>query len=157
MSRIIRFKNWSKYSHISWVDPDGSETEAWTRGIRRLEVAHTDHSPDTRVDLFDVGLTQGELDGLHEFLHEQEGKGYDFRGILHFVSRRPERPSDQDRWFCSEVVFAGFVHIHKPLLLRVPAWKVYPGMLIYSPLLVYVRTIIVPRAMEERPRNDYRS
>jgi len=151
MSRAIRFLNWSKYSHISWVDPDGSETEAWTHGIRRLETAHTDHAPNTVVDLFDVELTQGELDGLRRFLAEQEGKGYDFRGVLHFVSRRPERAGDQERWFCSEVVFAGFAHIRKPLLLRVPAYKVYPGMLVYSPRLVHVRTI---RLHDTNPGND---
>ena len=95
------------------------------------------------VDLFDVDLTQGELDGLRGFLMRQIGKPYDTRGVLHFVTRRPERWQDQEKWFCSELIHAGFVYIRKPLLVRIPAWKVYPGMLTYSPLLKKAGRIVV--------------
>lgn len=144
-SKITRFVNWSDYSHISWVDPHGWEIEAMSGGVRMRSTAHSDHTPGTEVEIYDVELTAEELDGIREFLINQIGKRYDYLGLLHFVTRRPEYAHDQDRWFCSELVFAAFAAVGKPLLCRIPAYKVYPGMLIYSPLLKLAEVRFVPQ------------
>lgn len=145
ISRTIRLINWNDVSHVSWVEPNEWEIEAWVKGgVRKVAPPFADHTPATVVDLYAVALTDGERAGLHEFLHDQLGKEYDRWGVLHFVTRRPPYPGDRERWFCSELIFAAFVHIKKPLLLRVPAHKVYPGMIVYSPLLRHAETVTVP-------------
>jgi len=149
VSRVIQFINWNKYSHASWVDDENDELlkslytaetkdaeviEAWHKGgVRRTKSIHADHTPGTVIDLFSIKLTRGERQALVEFYDNQVGKMYDFRGVLKFISRRDD--NNMDRWFCSEMIFAGFLRIRKPLLLRVPARKVYPGLLAYSPHL----------------------
>ena len=139
-SRLTRFVSWSDYSHISWVDVDGWEIEAWSSGVRKLDVAHSDHTPGTVVEIYDLDLTQVELCVIRSFLHDQIGKDYDHMGNVHFLTRRPEYKSGQDKWFCSELIFAAFLRICRPLLARIKAYKVYPGMIVYSPLLHYVET-----------------
>jgi len=160
-SRIIKIRTWSEYSHASWTDddesifrawkegfePDSSVIESWhIGGVRYNFSINIGHTPGTVIDLFSIDLTPSEREGLREFLLNQVGKKYDFKGCLNFITRRKESPAGQKRWFCSELVFAGFVHIRKPLLLRIPAWKVYPGLLAYSPLLRKQGTIITQNA-----------
>jgi uncharacterized protein YycO len=138
VSRAIQFLNWGPYSHVSWVDVEGWEIEAWIYGVRKVSVAHSNHTPGTPVEIYDANLTPGETDGIRQFLLSQVGKQYDLRGVLHFVTRRPQNASDQDRWFCSELIHAAFRHVRRDLLLRVESWKVFPSMIVYSPLLTPV-------------------
>ena len=138
LSRVIRIVNWNDYSHAAWFDPDdGSVIEAWIgAGVRRVASLSTQHTPGTCVDLFDVfGETPAHTERIRINLRARVGRGYDFWGALHFVTRRPEHSLSQDKWFCSELVFAAYSQVGLPLLARVPAWKVHPGMLSYSPLL----------------------
>lgn len=144
-SRVIKVFNWGDYSHVSWVDPEDREIEAWLKGgVRMVQPPHTDHTPGTPVELYDVDLTQGELDGLREFLRAQLGKKYDLVGCLHFATRRPEYAFQQDRWFCSELIHAGFRVIRRDLLMRVESYKVSPSMIVYSPRLKFVEAKTVP-------------
>jgi len=142
-SRICRFLTWSKYSHVSWVDPEGWEIEAWSSGVRCLQHAHSDHTPGTLVDLFSIDLEQDELNQLRDFLRAQVGKKYDFIGNLHFITRHHEYSRDRDRWFCSELIAEAFRSIRHPLLERIESFKVYPAMITYSPLLRHVHTHVV--------------
>lgn len=135
-SRITEFVNWSPYSHASWVDPElGHCWEAIAKGVTRsssLAEAHTDNTP---IELFDVYYTLKQLRDIRAFMVLHEGQAYDFLGLLHFITRRPESQAGQMKWFCSELVFAAHLYAGIRLLERIPAWKVYPGMLSYSPLL----------------------
>lgn len=144
-SRIIRWVNWSDYSHVAWQDGHSGEViEAWTSGVRRVASLHDQHTPGTVVDLFEVtGLTPEDASRIWAFLNEAVGKRYDFLGCLHFATRRPEYAWQQNRWFCSELVFAACRAAGVNLLCRVPAWKVYPGMLATSPLLSLRETVTV--------------
>lgn len=138
LSRVIEFRTWSAYSHASWIDendPNWPTIEAWSGGVSEWGSVHDNHAAGTRIDLFVVRLTSGERQGLEAFLRSQFGKLYDFWGLLNFLTRRPERPQDQEKWFCSELVFAAFEEVKRPLLARIQRWKVSPGLLSYSPLL----------------------
>jgi len=143
-SHVIQARHWSPYSHLSWIKADCGAIESWKGdGVVETDSYHEGHKPGTRIDLFDITLTPNELLLLEGFFRDQVGKKYDTRGVMHFVTKRPERIEDQDRWFCSELLAAGFIHINRPLLLRIPAWKTYPGLLTYSPLLHYKGYVIV--------------
>lgn len=135
LSRAIRFRSWSKYSHASWICPDHSEFEAWAIGgvCKRAQYGQA-HTKATVIRLLALDLTPGEEQGLVEFFEKQLGKKYDWGGVFGFLSRR-DASHDPEEWFCSELVFAGFQAIRKPLLARIPAHRVDPGMLLYSPLL----------------------
>lgn len=157
-SRLIKFRTWCDYSHASWIDDaDMSVHEAWTPGgVRHNRNTNIGHTPGTVIDLFSVkGLTVGEQDGLREFYSSQRGKPYDWRGVLMFVSRRDpaNESAEQEKWFCSELVFAGFLYIKRPLLARIPAYKVYPGMLAYSPLLISAGSIVTGKTDERNAKS----
>ena len=147
-SRLIRWFNWGVYSHAAWCREDGGSYEAWrgiSRGDRQAKVRFgtlgANHTPGTRIDLFDVsGLTTINKIVIERFLHSQLGKPYDWMGIVHFVTRRPEYPSGQEKWFCSELVAAACAHGGVPLFRELPAYKISPSMLACSPLLQYRRT-----------------
>ncbi len=149
-STVIRAFTWSDYTHASWTnDDDLSEIEAWTKGVVEVPYFGTNHTPGTSVDFFRPFLSVGEEQGLVEFLRKQIGKRYDFAGALGFATRN-DKAQDQDAWFCTELIFAGFVHIRQPLLARIPAHKVYPGLLSYSPKLIHAMTLQVKeRAQDE--------
>jgi uncharacterized protein YycO len=134
LSRLIRWRTWSEYSHAAWVCPDGSVIEAWKGGVRHAPGPLVQHEPGTEVDLFEVkGLCVAKAWRVQEFLLRQIGKPYDYAGILGFVlAAKTENP---DCWFCSELVFAALKGVGVELLSRVPPWKVSPGMLAVSPFL----------------------
>jgi uncharacterized protein YycO len=135
-SRIIQAFNWSCYSHIAWVDEqDGSVIEAWHRGgVSKAPNMSTNHTPGTSVVMFDViDETPRHTPLIREFLQAQVGKQYDFAGILGFLIRS-RRLQHDGKWFCSELVAAAYANAGIPLL-NLPAFKIYPGMLVSSPRL----------------------
>jgi hypothetical protein len=146
VSKLIKFRTWSDYSHVSFVAGEnlsGPEYEAWhIGGVQRVNSFALNHKPGTRVDLFDIKLTPGENEGLLEFYESQLGKKYDFRAIGGFVLRL--NVQDKDALFCAEYTISGFEKIKKPLLARIPAYKVPPGYIPLSPLLDYCGTIFSP-------------
>jgi uncharacterized protein YycO len=145
-SRLIGWFNWGPYSHVAWYRGEGELVEAWQGvGVAESNIAGGLHTSGTQVDLFRiVALTDEEAEVMDDFCVRQIGKKYDLFGCLHFISRRPPYIADQDRWFCSELVATAAAAAGRPLLERVPPWKVSPSMLSYSPLLTFDRTIVVP-------------
>jgi hypothetical protein len=154
ISRIIRCVNWSDYSHAAWVDTVNNYViEAWSGGVRKADSLHTNHTPGTIVDVFDVDVTVAQREAIAQFMLLQVGKRYDYRGIVHFITRRSESAAGQDRWFCSELVLAAYRAAGIDLLSRIPAYKVFPGMLAYSPLLDPVGTITTRAESKLADRN----
>ncbi len=136
-SRLIRWFNWSDYSHAAWLDDDDwTLYEAWIgTGVRALRSLHEGHTPGTRVDVFNDQLSDAQRSTVRAFLTQEMGKPYDLPGVLRFATRRPESRRSQQRWFCSELVAAAFEQADAPLLKRIPSYKVHPGLLAWSPRL----------------------
>jgi len=133
-SRMIEWWSWSQFSHASWVKRNGRVVEAWRGGVSEWPTIHHNHTPGTRVIFLDLDLTPEQVERIESFLTSQLGKGYDFLGVNRFLTRS-QTPDDPERWFCSELIFAAFLHAGIELLARVEARKVMPVMLFYSPLL----------------------
>jgi uncharacterized protein YycO len=134
ISRAIRLFNWSEFSHAAWIDDDASCFEAWRGRVRHDACASANHTPGTPLYRYAVaGETPAIRAAVRGFLRAQVGKRYDYLGILGFVLRS-SRLANQNRWFCSELVAAAYESAGLPLL-RLPSYKVYPGMLAASPLL----------------------
>ena len=142
LSRAIRFLNWSMYSHAAWIDPDdGSCWEALAgKGVVHSSSLADMHTAGTIFDLYHVHYAREQLSIIRTFMQSQLGKPYDFHSIFHFITRRPARADDQEKWFCSELVFAAHQQAGISLLLRIPAWKVYPGLLSYSPKITLMES-----------------
>lgn len=136
-SRVIRWATWSPYSHVAWIDDDNGDVyEAWGKGVVRAGNLLANHTNGTPIEVFTVAGETHERRCLIRYAMAGElGKPYDFRGVLGFVSRRAQAQS-QDRWFCSELVFHAYRQAGIDLLSRIPAFKVTPGLLSYSPMLV---------------------
>ena len=125
MAALIRWQTWGKYSHVA-IEIGGWVYEAVPiKGVRKLPAAKYNWKD---VDVFTA-------DGYNEpsvwaFLESQLGKPYDYLGVLRFLPRWKEGVFS-DRWFCSELF-----HVAVPgLLERIPAVKVSPTALSYSPRL----------------------
>lgn len=143
-SRLIGWFNWGPYSHVAWWRGEGEMVEAWQGvGVAETNIVDGLHTAGTVVDLYHIAdLTDEEAEVIDDFHVSQIGKKYDLVGCLHFLLRRPPHIRDQDRWFCSELVATACASAGRPLLERVPPWKISPSMLSYSPLLTFDRTIV---------------
>ena len=140
-SRAISLKTWSPISHTSAFLPGGEEVvEAWGKGVVRRPWREG-HTTGTRIDLLECRCSPDQAQSFYLFLFDQIGKGYDFRGIMGFAFSAEMQ--SKDRWFCSELVFAAAIHAGIILLERVPAHKVSPGLIHYSPVLKFLKTIEV--------------
>lgn len=145
LAKLIRWITWGDYAHVSYVRDDLSlELQSWFRGGVQASPIIGVYFPGADIDLYDVALTDCQRNAVEHFINSQLGKKYDWRGVLHFITRRREKPKDQDRWFCSELIAAAFELAGVPLLDRVPAYKVSPGALVRSPLLHYRETKTAP-------------
>jgi len=130
ISALIRWQTRGQYSHAALLMPDGRIVESWQGdGVRVKTLA------DWRgVERYTVpSMSAAQWDEALAFARAEVGKGYDYRAIVRFVSRRKMRADD--RWFCSELVFAALAHAGVPLFARIEPWAVSPGLLAISPML----------------------
>jgi uncharacterized protein YycO len=104
-------------------------------GVRRYD--HWWPSPGDRVAKFAEPLDEHQVARMADWLNQQIGKAYDWGAVFRFVSRRKVNPAESSRrWFCSELAAAAFTVATGIRLLRLPAWKISPGLLYASPLVV---------------------
>lgn len=136
VSRLIRLQTRSIYSHAAVELDSGMVIEAWHNGVDLATHYCENHTQGTLVDVFNVAATAKQIEQAACFFFQQLGKKYDFRGVARFLSRRDE-PAD-DRWFCSELVAAGFQQAGIDLLARIPPSHVSPRDLGISPLLALI-------------------
>ena len=130
ISAAIRWQTRSRYSHAALRLPDGRIVESWQgSGVRVRTLADW-----TGIEAYAVrGMTPAHWDLALSYACAQAGAGYDYWGVVRFVSRR--HMPDNRRWFCSELVFASLQWAGVQLLSRIDAAEVSPGMLALSPLL----------------------
>jgi len=165
LSRAIRWQTWSVYSHVGLgrvaVDRPLSETlrqfaaagetiEAWDPGGVRYGATGPcrHHTPGTRIDCFVVpGLGADASRQAWEFASGQVGKRYDYRGLVRFLKR--SKPRQDDRWFCSELVFAALAAGGLHALERIDPSQVSPGLLIASPVFLYAGSLQWPDGWDE--------
>lgn len=143
ISGIIRWQTRSEYSHAALLCPDGEVLEA----VEFSGVVKGKPSCMAGVDAFRIKGDAGErilLDAI-DFATSQIGKGYDYRSIFRFISRRDCSGSGKQnkRWFCSELVFQACKECGLELLQGLDACKVHPGMIASSPFL---EPVDLPRA-----------
>ena len=131
ISGLIRWQTRSMYSHSGILLPDGTSVGALYNGV---VISPDPLSVDPGMDKFIVNnITNEQWKIACDFILSQLGKGYDYWAIIRFVSR--ESMPDNDRWFCSELVFTALQKAGINLLKRVPPSEVSPGAMSHSTLL----------------------
>ena len=91
------------------------------------------HTPGTEFTIFSIEVTNEQKEKIENFLLNQLGKEYDFKGIFGFASYSDLQ--DTDKWFCSELVFAAFKYAGVELLKNIEPYKVSPRIFLLSPFL----------------------
>lgn len=121
--KLIRWWTGGKYSHCELQFSDGISfsADAWENRVR-FEVIH--YNP-ANWDCVDVKLTAKEEIAVRAFCDSQEGKGYDWLGIIGFIF--PLVVEDPLRWFCSEVCVEALKMVGK--LKGVASRTVHPSSL----------------------------
>lgn len=135
-STIKRFTR-SPYSHCAIILDSGEVIEAREfKGVRIIKNIKEAMDEDSVVDIYDFAASDNQKMQIENFLRRQLGKGYDYLMIVGFVTRAShEGRKSTNRWFCSELVFAALENAGMVFLINLPAWKVSPGILSYSPKL----------------------
>lgn len=129
-SSLIRWQTRGAYSHAAILMRDGRIVESWQGDGVRVKTLKDWKD----IDCFEVpGLTSEDWDHVIGFCLDKVGEGYDYSGILRFISRR--KTGTNESWFCSELVYAALRYVGINLFRDVSADEVSPGLLAISPLI----------------------
>lgn len=94
--KVIRRWTKSRYSHVEIVvDGVACAADAWSGKVRSTPVATFNRENWEVVDI--------EMQKPVEWLRRQDGKKYDWLGILGYITFKFEDPN---RWYCSELAAA---------------------------------------------------
>ena len=129
ISGLIRWQTRSQYSHaaVAW-GKDLILEAVEGQGVIQRKILPIDETADVyRVNHY---MREHEWAAALKFGQTQIGKGYDYRAVLRFVSRRAA--DENDKWFCSELVFAMLQAGEVSLLSRIEAANVSPALLSFS-------------------------
>lgn len=151
VSRLIKWRTWGLYSHVGWVERDGTIRESWHKpdpvtghnGPRKGLIGDL-HVHGTVIDLFSVAMDGADHAALIAYMDDciRRGIRYDMRGVLGGFLLRRDQSEDDGFMFCSDYMADAFNRIGRPLLARVPSWQVSPSDLSRSPLLKPVGTFV---------------
>ncbi len=156
LSLYIQFFTWSGKSHTSAFRPPinglwGNVIEAWRRGVTEQHWA-LNHTPGTIIEVYRVPCTQRQAEKFYWHMAAKKGHRYDFLGIASFALRM--NVGSNKRWFCSEAVAHSAAMAGITLLAKVPAHKVFPGMLDMVPAAEFVERLVVPSRRQTAGAED---
>jgi uncharacterized protein YycO len=130
VSDFIKFWTWSEWSHVDVWTPNG-----WlgARSNGGVQIRPWDYTKVDKEEIRAITLDDATETNIMNWFHAQIGKPYDFLAIAGMPFRQDWR-SDK-RWFCSELVAAGFQQAGVELLDVDHLNRVTPRDLYLSPLL----------------------
>lgn len=143
MGRAIRLLSWSPYGHASLRFGEGLPSDVvFEADVKEGFRAKLASDVVGKVTWFEVpSLTRHQRMQALIRARNLLGTKYDKFGVVRFLPVVRMFYSGTafktgERLFCSEAVFAILESVGLPLLARLPAHKVEPGMLAFSPYLV---------------------
>lgn len=143
MGRAIRLFSWSPYGHASLRFGDMQPTDVvFEADVKEGFRARLASEIEGKVTWYEVpSLTRQQRMLALIRARNLLGTKYDKFGVLRFLPvvrlfYSGTAFKTGERLFCSEAVFMILEGVGLPLLARLPAHKVEPGMLAFSPYLV---------------------
>lgn len=142
VSRLIKWQTRSQYSHASVWFVAGDDIAGGTviesvegHGVRALPADRfAQDRAEGRISVYAIPtLTTTQARAVRDYMTTEIGRKYDWRAVFKFITRRTH--GSDDRWFCSELVFAAFQHAGVTLFNGTEAWAVWPGQLATSTLV----------------------
>jgi uncharacterized protein YycO len=130
-STLITWFEWSPYSHVDFVLPDGTLLGARLDG--GVQIRPAGYANFTRTERLAVKAPNAVLDAAKS----QIGKPYDTAAIVAFGIHQRSW-TDEASWFCSELVAWAFQQGGKPLLRTSHLNRITPADLLLSPYLLEV-------------------
>lgn len=142
VSRLIRWRTRSLYSHAALLMDDGTTIAAWHRGgVRWHANLSVGHTPGTRVDLFEVSMSDRQAEHIARFCAGEIGLDFDLCGALRLRRANSAHPH---KWVCAELIFAALRLagvLHHPLGWVENYAPGSPGELASAPELRFVKTV----------------
>ena len=126
-SKLIQWRDWSEYSHVDMIMPDGRLFGAMGDGVKLRDPYKT-----SKKIVLEVEVTQ-QMNDIYLRASLELGKPYDYAGIFGFIFNRNWQESD--KWFCSELIAWCFKEEGINLLRTDDISRISPATLILSPLL----------------------
>jgi len=132
---FVRWYTRSAFAHCAFLYPDNRTIiESYPgRGVQQTYVKSWEGITVCSIP----SMTSDQWFRLFAWAEAKVGAKYDWPSILSFLTRN--KPDADDRWFCSEFCHAGLKAVGVQVLTRVESYKVYPGLLFYSPLVTVAR------------------
>jgi uncharacterized protein YycO len=126
-SQLIRWRDWSDYSHSEFVLSDGTLLGADIDGVKIRSPYQV-----KRKLVLSVDVTSEQHREIMATALSQVGKDYDFGGVAGFVTNRDWQ--DDSKWFCWELIAYCFMQAGVPLLRFDNLHRVSSSLML-SPLL----------------------
>ena len=140
-SRVIRTGTFSGVSHAMLYIGAGMVIEAVGSGVRQVPLSTAFLDASLAVSYRRVDLIDRDRDAIIHFAKTKVGKGYDTAGALGAgVARNPVAcaaagvvvcvgssfglASDDDRFFCSELILSAFSAANRPIMNQRPSTSV---------------------------------
>jgi uncharacterized protein YycO len=131
VSDFIEFWTWGDWSHVDIKTPTGWLGARSNGGVQIRPWNYCQvKSQETRT----ITLPPEQELIIMNWFTSQIGKPYDYLAIAGMPFRKDWR--NEDRWFCSELIAAGFQQTNTPLLNTNHLNRVTPRDLYLSPLLL---------------------
>lgn len=128
-SKLIRWRDWSSYSHVDFLMPDGKLLGALPHGGVQIRKPYR----VTNKLILSINVTDSQHKDITNALLSQINKPYDFAGVLGFAFNRDWE--ETDKWFCSELIMYGFKQGGINLLRTNTISRITPKDILLSPLL----------------------
>lgn len=141
ISRAIRWQTRGEISHTAILNVrSGQVVEAlahvpgdpWYQPGRVVCRNLSEYDPKTRCYVYESKNPEFNHCQAWDFAMNQVGMGYDYMGVVRFVSRKSHALEDVVEWFCSEVGTM-FGRVGGDLVQHLPAWDVSPKLHAASP------------------------
>lgn len=130
VSGCIKFWTWGEWSHVDVWTPTG-----WlgARSDGGVQIRPWDYTTVIKEEIRVITLDDVTEANLMQWFNSQIGKPYDYMAIVGMPFRQDWR--SENKWFCSELVAAGFAQFGVQLLDVDHVNRVSPRDLYLSPLL----------------------
>lgn len=137
ISRLIRWRTKSHYSHVDFVLPDGTLLGAQfkAKGGDGVKIRPANYAKFIRIGFYHVDVPDAVGESVIAWAKSQIGKPYDLEGALGIFFGQRNWHED-DSWFCYELIAEAFDQAKFPLVTQ-PVNLVLPQMIFGNSNVVF--------------------